>query len=203
MLQALTLRKPAQPVLKGITNPILLALGANLPSSFGAPSETITESVNELRSAKLDVRAVSRLFHTPAYPPSSGAEYINAAVLCESALSPSEILATLHRVEEKFGRRRRQRWQARTLDIDLLAVGDQILPDLATHKAWRQLSLEAQQQRVPDRLVLPHPRLQDRAFVLVPLADVAPDWVHPTLRLSVAEMLAILPASMVADICPI
>lgn len=81
----------------------------------------------------------------------------------------------------------------RTLDIDLLAMGDSVLPDAETQDRWRLLPMEQQVRATPDRLILPHPRLQDRAFVLVPLADVAPDWVHPRTGQSVRAMLAALP----------
>lgn len=178
-------------------NPILLGIGANVDSKFGSPTETILQSIRELGEAGLLVKVVSRLFQTPAFPPSAGSDYVNVAVLCNSDKPAIEILAILHRIEDKHGRLRHRRWDARTLDIDLLAVGDQILPDLTIHQEWRDLPFEQQKIRVPEQLILPHPRLQDRSFVLVPLADIAPNWTHPILRQSVKEMLAALPdASM-------
>ncbi len=102
-------------------------------------------------------------------------------------------MSRLHAVESQFGRKRVQRWGMRTLDIDLLAFGDSVLPDPETHDFWRKMPAESQVGTTPETLILPHPRLQDRAFVLVPLADVAPDWVHPRTGLSVREMLAALP----------
>ena len=194
--------KSDQPVLKTMQNPVLLAFGANLTSAFGSPTETITESLKELEKSELDVRVVSRLFQTPAFPPSSGSDYVNVAALCESQLAPGEILKVLHRIEEKFGRLREHRWEARTLDIDLLAVGDQILPNAAVHKHWRDLSPQAQATDTPEQLILPHPRIQDRSFVLIPLVDVAPNWVHPILDLSVVEMLSRLPEASTEGIYP-
>ncbi len=111
-----------------------------------------------------------------------------------------EVLATLHAVEARFGRERVTRWGGRTLDLDLLAMGTQVLPDAATQVAWRDLPPEDQARQAPDRLILPHPRMQDRGFVLVPLADVAPDWLHPLLGQNVRQMLARLPAGDLADI---
>ena len=91
----------------------------------------------------------------------------------------------------------------RTLDIDLLALGDSVLPDAETQDNWRGLDPALQARRAPDRLILPHPRLQDRAFVLVPLADVAPGWVHPRTGQSVAAMLGVLPEADVAQVKPL
>lgn len=113
------------------------------------------------------------------------------------------MLSALHAVEDRLGRKREGRWGRRVIDLDLLACGDAVLPDLDTHAHWRNLPLEAQQRLAPDGLILPHPRLHERAFVLVPLADVAPDWRHPILGLSVKEMCDALAPDVVREIVPL
>lgn len=174
----------------------LVAFGANLPFQGEAPEQTVATACNELSEEGLSVLAVSRLYRTPCFPAGAGPDYVNAAAALQvnPEIDPASLLERLHRIEDHFGRKREQRWGMRTLDIDLLALGDSVLPDAATQDAWRDLATEAQRREAPDRLILPHPRLQDRAFVLVPLADVAPDWVHPRTGLSVRQMLEALPA---------
>ena len=102
-----------------------------------------------------------------------------------------------------MGRQRVVRWGQRTLDLDLLAYGDEVAPDLAGYLQWRDLPLEAQSSAAPDQLILPHPRLQDRAFVLVPMADIVPDWRHPVTGHSTTRMLNDLDANDVAQILPL
>lgn len=149
------------------------------------------------------LRRVSRFFRTPCFPAGAGPDYVNAAIEVQTDLPPQTLLARLHDVEARFARVRDQRWGMRTLDLDLIATGGQVLPDAAGFARWQRLALEAQMQQAPGQLILPHPRLQDRSFVLVPLADIAPDWHHPVLQKTVVEMLADLPAEQVAEVVPL
>lgn len=151
----------------------------------------------------LRIRAVSRFFTTPSFPAGTGPDYVNAAVRVQTDLPQEACLAALHEIEAGFGRERVQRWGMRTLDLDLLAMDRAIAPDAATQTRWRDLAAEQQSRVAPDRLILPHPRLQDRGFVLVPLADIAPRWVHPLLQRSVRALLAARPAAELAQIRPI
>ncbi|OYW56644.1 MAG: 2-amino-4-hydroxy-6-hydroxymethyldihydropteridine diphosphokinase [Rhodobacterales bacterium 32-66-7] len=180
-------------------------MGANLPHGALAPADTMRAAVAALGEEGFNLQAISRFYATPCFPPGAGPDYVNAAAALTRADAGdvASILAALHRIEARFGRKRAQRWGMRTLDIDLLAVGDLVLPDQATHDHWRALPPEAQVRTTPDRLILPHPRLQDRAFVLVPLADVAPDWCHPRTGATVRAMLAALPNADVAAVTPL
>ena len=183
----------------------LIALGANLPFAGRTPHQTLQLALKSFPDVNLPVPSVSRIFATPCFPAGAGPDYVNAAALLqvEETTSAKDLLSRLHQVEAMFGRQRAQRWGMRTLDIDLLALDDVVLPDVATQTQWRALDPALQATQTPDDLILPHPRMQDRAFVLLPLNDVAPDWRHPVLNQTISQLLAAIPARDLVEMRPL
>ncbi len=162
------------------------------------------EAIRRINGAGISFRAISRFWETPAFPAGSGPDYVNAAATIVTDLPAEAVLARLHEVEASLGRvRDGGRWGARGIDLDLLALGGQVFPDEQGQTAWRDLPLEEQMRRAPEELILPHPRLQDRGFVLAPLAEVAPLWRHPIIGATVAEMLTALPSASFEGMRPL
>ena len=179
---------------------VLLALGGNMPSSIGGPLSTMKQAIEVLDQTGFSIQAISQFYQTPAFPAGAGPDFVNAALVASTSMPPEEALACLHRVEAKFGRERVARWGTRTLDIDLIAYDDAVLPDQETFRYWLNLSPEKQGTLAPNQLIVPHPRLQDREFVLVPLAEVAPDWRHPILDQTLRTLCDALPAKVLSAV---
>lgn len=142
-----------------------IALGSNLGDSL-----TILENALQIIAQTQGITLISHSswYKTaPVGPPQP--DYLNGCALLEVQLTPQDLLKTLLEIEQKFGRVRRQRWGPRTLDLDVLLFGDLILDT--------------------PNLQIPHPRMRERAFVLVPLAEIADNWIDPTSGLAIAQLL--------------
>ncbi|HXV23890.1 MAG TPA: 2-amino-4-hydroxy-6-hydroxymethyldihydropteridine diphosphokinase [Alphaproteobacteria bacterium] len=156
--------------------PILVALGANLPTEqYGSPQAALEAALEEL--SRRGVKAVrrSRWYESAPVPPSDQPWFVNGVVEVMTHLGPEALLAVLHETEAAFGRARREANAPRTLDLDLIAYGDLVRTESGPPPA------------------LPHPRMVGRAFVLLPLAEICPNWRHPVLGRTAAELAAELP----------
>src|SRR3954471_1017080 len=163
-------------------NSIFIGLGANLShEQYGSPRQTLEAALVELGRRAVQTLQVSPWYRTAPIPASDQPWYENAVAEVATDLMADALLAELHAVEAAFGRSRTVANAARPIDLDLLdfkgrvAVGG------------------------PGRATLPHPRIAGRAFVLRPLADLAPDWRHPVTGQPIAALLAALPHDQVAE----
>ena len=148
----------------------IVALGANLPHKGLAGAALLAEAVRAIEAAGIAVKRRSGVWESPAWPPSDQPNYVNAVIEIESGRrTAAELLALLMNIERAFGRERGERNAARTLDLDIIDFGG--------------LALEE------EGVVLPHPRAHERAFVLAPLAEMSPQWRHPVLNKTAAQLL--------------
>jgi 2-amino-4-hydroxy-6-hydroxymethyldihydropteridine diphosphokinase len=159
-------------------NGIYIGLGANLASASGSPRATCEAALARLDALGARIIRRSRWFRSAPVPVSDQPWFVNGVAAVAWTGTPENLLALLHAVEAVLGRQRRERNEARAIDLDILAMGDLV----------REASP-----------VLPHPRLHERAFVLRPLADLAPDWRHPVSGRSIADLIADLPTDQVAE----
>ncbi|WP_240626340.1 2-amino-4-hydroxy-6-hydroxymethyldihydropteridine diphosphokinase [Thalassospira lohafexi] len=158
-------------------NAILIAFGANLPTDqYGAPAQTLKAALEHLaKDGDVLVDCVSSFYETAPVPVSDQPWYVNGVARLSTDLSAHDLLSRLHDVESEFGRVRRERNAARVIDLDLVAYGRELIAE-------------------DGGIQVPHPRMAERAFVLLPLRDVAPGWVHPVLNRSVEDLISDLPS---------
>lgn len=152
---------------------ILIALGANLPSRFGEPEQTLKRAVSAIQARGIRVVKQSSIWKTAPVPVSDQPWYRNAVIRVEANLSALVLLEVLHEIEADFGRVRSEKNAPRLLDLDLIAYNTDIIKE--------------------EGVFVPHSRMHNRAFVLKPLQEVAPQWVHPVLKRSVADLIKGLP----------
>jgi 2-amino-4-hydroxy-6-hydroxymethyldihydropteridine diphosphokinase len=149
-----------------------IALGSNLSGEIGDSEKIVRAAIAQLSGiSEIEIINVSRWYRTKAITLPNSApqpDYINGCAILKTSLQPMQLLQALFETEQMFGRERRERWGARTLDLDLLLYGD------------RQID-------TPE-LIIPHPRMCDRAFVLLPLAEIAADWIHPVCGVEIGKL---------------
>ena len=163
---------------------IYIAFGANKALGSLDPQNVVTAALKAMPGYAVSVQAVSRLWRSPAWPDPSDPPYVNGVAAVQTRLSPEALLDRLHDLEAQFGRVRTVINAPRTLDLDIIDYDGQISgPDT--------------------RPVLPHPRAVQRAFVLLPLQEVAPGWVDPVSGQGIDALIAALPAGDVASTIPI
>ena len=167
---------------------ILLALGSNVSNDLQDSYDLVKKSISELCKKTIKKINISNFYQTPAFPIGAGPDFINCVISAYTELDSLALLEELHSIEAKFGRKRLKRWGQRTLDIDLLDYDFNIKPNITYVQKWLNMPLGQQLKQIPNQLILPHPRLQERAFVLIPMVDVAPDWMHPILGKTTLEM---------------
>jgi 2-amino-4-hydroxy-6-hydroxymethyldihydropteridine diphosphokinase len=155
--------------------PIIIAVGANLPYENGQPIDTCLRAVQVLDGHGVRVTEVAPWYETAPVPANDDPWFVNGVLTVQTALPPQDLLDHLHTIERDFLRHRAELNAPRTLDLDLLAYGDMVLDD-SKHS-----------------LVIPHPRLHERAFVLKPLVDILPRWRHPVLGKTAKELYDSLP----------
>jgi 2-amino-4-hydroxy-6-hydroxymethyldihydropteridine diphosphokinase len=159
-----------------MTNTALIGLGANLPWQGRGPEENLRRAAAAAGRLGTGAR-LSRFYLSPAWPDPSAPEYVNAVLAIKTALAPEALLAALQAIEAAFGRVRSsdpaRRYAPRSMDLDLLALGEEV--------------------RESETLALPHPRIAERDFVLLPLADIAPAWRHPVTGAGTEALIAALP----------
>ncbi|MBV9991408.1 MAG: 2-amino-4-hydroxy-6-hydroxymethyldihydropteridine diphosphokinase [Alphaproteobacteria bacterium] len=151
---------------------IVVALGANLDSQAGRPRETLLAALEALKRKSVRILALSPFYRTRAWPDPSDPDYVNAVASVATERGPRELMELLEQTETLFGRKRSERNAPRTLDLDLIDYDGRV------------------EQGPP---ILPHPRMRERGFVLVPLSDIAPAWRHPVGGESVQQLIESLP----------
>lgn len=155
------------------TSQVLISLGANIPSHAGHPAQTLKAALAALSRAGVEVIAVSPFYETQAWPDPSDPPFTNAVAAVKTRLQPLALLTLLHEVETTFGRKRSVPNAARSLDLDLLDYAGMVLDG---------------------SVILPHPRIAQRRFVLEPLKAVVPDWRHPVSGQDLEALLKALPS---------
>jgi 2-amino-4-hydroxy-6-hydroxymethyldihydropteridine diphosphokinase len=163
---------------------IIIALGSNLSSKFGSPKSALRKAIQELRAAGIRTIGTSNLYETEAHAYIPQPNFVNAAVTVDTPLPAHTLLQVLKRIEAEAGRGKEKSgktpyslWRPRSLDLDIVSYKG-LICNWCAHRP-----------RGDKRVILPHPRAHERAFVLCPVAGIAPEWHHPVFGLTAGQLL--------------
>jgi 2-amino-4-hydroxy-6-hydroxymethyldihydropteridine diphosphokinase len=180
-----------------MTQRLLVAFGGNSSRDINATRGKLTQGASKLTlRGNLEIESISPLYETAPFGcPGRQPRYLNALILCRTNLPLFAFLRLCKTIEREAGRRKRGINAARPLDIDLIDAGGRRMGSRALHARNTRTTLrKSKYSRIPRSwLTLPHPEMHRRRFVLQPLADIAPHWRHPTLNMTVRQLLARLP----------
>jgi 2-amino-4-hydroxy-6-hydroxymethyldihydropteridine diphosphokinase len=157
---------------------IFIGIGGNLPSeNFGSTPEVLAKALQVIDAKVCAVVRCSPWYRSAPVPVADQSDYLNAVFQLSTEIPAPDLLNRLHDVEAEFERVRTVKNAARTLDLDLLIYHGHLI-----------------ENKGENDLTVPHPRMHERAFVLLPLRDLVPDWVHPVIGKSIDELICDLPA---------
>ena len=166
---------------------ILIGMGANLlHPRYGEPINSLKAAVETLKEKGIEVTHQSSWYRTEPVPISDQPWFVNAVLAVSTELKMLELLQLLHSVEQKFGRVREVKWEARVLDLDLLAYNGEVSENQDQTKAG----------------VVPHPHMHERGFVLAPLCEICPRWCHPVSGRTATELFDAIKDSQTFEIVP-
>ena len=131
----------------------IVAIGSNQELNKSSSSDVLISAISRIAVSIGMITSMSRFFHAPAFPKGSGSDFVNAALTFRAQGSADEILAKLHSIEHELGRVRETRWGQRTIDIDLIAVEQNIVPNFEEYKKWQLLPFSQQKHIAPDELI--------------------------------------------------
>ena len=152
---------------------IILALGSNLSSNFGDRFENINLAISFLNSYQIKVIKKSNFYETFSYPNKENPKFINVVIEVQTSLSPEDLASVLIFIEEKLERRRNRKNDPRTCDIDIIDYNGQVID-------FKYKNLD---------FIVPHEKISNRNFVLIPLKEILPNWVHPKTKDSVDTLI--------------
>ena len=164
-------------------------LGSNLETENMNRLEILNKALEYFPMFSISLIKVSSFWESKSYPNKNQPNFINAVSEVQSILNPHQTLCSLKKIEIILGRIINSRWGNRVIDLDILAAGSLILPNLRIFDKWLKMPLQQQMNNQPNQLILPHPRIQDRLFVLKPLSEIDPDWMHPVLYKKPLELI--------------